>query len=535
MKSQIEKISPTHAKITINAESDELKPAIEKVYKEISEQISIPGFRKGKVSPQIIKQRVGGGYILENAINESLNDFYQQALQEHDVMPLSQPDVEVSKMPNPDTFKGDLEVQLELDIRPDVELPDYKNLEIEVDEAKADEKDVEAELTTLRERFGTLKSVDRPAKDGDFVSIDMVAKVDDKEVDSAKNISYQIGSEEMLEGIDEALDGLSAEEDATFNTKLAGGEHAGEEATVKVEVNSVKERELPELDDEFAQMASEFDTVDELKKDLEKQVADRKVNEQQLQAHDRVLDTLIEKAEIPVPEKLIDEEVKRHFEQSGEKLSDKEHEKEVRENAEKSFRTQLLLDTIAEKEEIQVGQQELMDYIVASADQYGMDPNQFAQMLDSSGQVSQIVGEVGRRKALTTVVSTATVKDSAGKKVELPSLIADDKQADTDKSDDVAEEKTEDKESKKSESKSEDSAAKKEKKKKSKKAKADKSETERKDKPKKKTKKAKADKSNVDEAKKPKKTKKAKADKTKTEDAKKPKKAKDSQKKESGK
>ncbi|MFT4245028.1 MAG: trigger factor [Micrococcaceae bacterium] len=517
MKSQIEKISPTHAKITINAESDELKPAIDKVYKEISEQISIPGFRKGKVSPQIIKQRVGGGYILENAINESLNDFYQQAIQEHDVMPLSQPDVEVSKMPNPDTFKGDLEVVLELDIRPDIDLPDYKNLEVEVDEAKADKEDVEAELTTLRERFGTLKSVDRPAKDGDFVSIDMTAKVDGEEVDSAKNISYQIGSEEMLEGIDEALDGLSAEEDATFNTKLAGGEHAGEEATVKVEVNSVKERELPELDDEFAQMASEFDTVDELKEDLEKQVADRKVNEQQLQAHDRTLDILIEKAEIPVPEKLIDEEVKRHFEQSSESLSDKEHEKEVRENAEKSFRTQLLLDTIAEKEEIQVGQQELMDYIVASADQYGMDPNQFAQMLDSSGQVSQIVGEVGRRKALTTVVSTATVKDSAGKKVELPSLVADDKQADADKTDSAAEEKTEDKKSEEAETKSEVSAANKEKKK-SKKAKADKSEASEAKKPKK-TKKAKADKTKTEDAKKPKKTKKAKADKSEAKDS----------------
>lgn len=419
MKSTVENINPTRAKIEMVATPEELQPSLDAVYRQV-EQVAIPGFRKGKVPQEMLKKRVGAPYVLEQAVNDSLTGFYQEALEEHKIFPLSQPEVDVVDLPDPETMEGDLKFTLEMDIRPEIELPDYKDLEVEVDPIEATPEDIDDALKGLQTRFAELKKVDAPAAKDHHVSIDMVAKVDGEEVDNAKGINYQLGSGNMLEGMDEALEGLSADEDAVLNTKLAGGEHAGKDAEVKVKVNSVKERELPEADDDFAQMASEFDTIDELKDSLKEQVASEKEFQQKVQAHERTLDALLEKVDIPVPDGIVDEEVKRHFEASQEDTNDEAHMEEVRENAKKAFQSQLLLDHIAEKrkEGVEVGQQELIEYIMAQSQQYGMDPNQFAQMLDQSGQTNALVGEVGRKKALAKVVEGTTVKDADGNIVD---------------------------------------------------------------------------------------------------------------------
>ncbi|MGA7205325.1 MAG: trigger factor [Specibacter sp.] len=428
MKSAVENLTPTRVKLNVEVSFEELKPSIAEAYKTIATQVQVPGFRKGKVPNKLIDQRVGRGYVLETAINEGLNGWYQSAVVEAGINPLSRPEVEITEVPDPTATDGELKFHVEIDIRPEIELPDYEGIAVEVEALEASDADTDKALDELRGRFGTLKVEDRPAADGDFLTINIAAKIDGEEVDSASDLSYQIGAGNMLDGLDEAATGLSAGEEAIFDTKLAGGEHAGEEAQVTVKVTSVKVRELPEANDDFAQLASEFDTIAELREDLAKQAAESKTVEQGVEARDKVLDKLVELVEVPVPESVVTEQLEQHFRPENshgtEEHDTEEHRAEVKENTERAFRNEVILDAIADKEEVSVSQAELIDYIVSSASQYGMDPNQFAQMLDSSGQVNMIVGEVRRRKALAAVLAKATVKDTKGADVDLTDFVS---------------------------------------------------------------------------------------------------------------
>lgn len=427
MKSAVENLTPTRVKLNVEVPFEELKPSIAEAYKTVASQIQVPGFRKGKVPSKLIDQRVGRGYVLETAINEGLNGWYQAAVQETGIRPLSRPEVEITEVPDPSATDGELKFHAEVDIRPEIELPDYSGIKVEVAAAESSDADVDTALDELRGRFGTLKSVDRPAADKDFLTIDITASIDGAEVDSASGLSYQVGAGTMLEGLDEAVTGLSAGEDAIFDTTLVGGDHAGESAQVKVVVKSVKERELPVADDDFAQLASEFDTLAELREDLAKQASESKVVEQGVEARDKVLDKLVELIEVPVPDSVVDEQVEQHFNAEnahGEGEHDtEEHRAEVRANTARSFQNEVILDAIAEKEEVNVSQNELIDYIVTTASQYGMDPNQFAQIIDQSGQVPMMVSEVRRRKALAVVLGQAEVTDSEGNKVDLSDFV----------------------------------------------------------------------------------------------------------------
>ncbi len=417
MKSAVETLNPTRVKLTVEVPFDELKPSMDAAYKTIANQVTVPGFRKGKVPPRIIDQRFGRGVVIEEAVNEALPRFYARAVEESEVRPLGQPEVDVTEVPDP-AAGGDLKFTAEVDVRPDIALPSLDGLEVTVDDAVVSTQDVDERVENLRARFGTLVSIDRPAEVGDFVSIDIRAVIDDEEIDSVAGVSYEIGSGSMLDGMDEVLPGLSAGESTTFEAPLAGGDRAGDPAEVTVTVQSVKVRDLPELNDDFAQLASEFDTLEELRADLRYQAADGRRVEQVLQARERLLDHLLESVEIPVPDGMVSEEVRRHLESEG-RLEDDEHRAEVEEETRKGFRAQLLLDAIAEAEKVSVGQQELIEYLVVSAQQYGMDPNDFAQAVDKSGQVPSMVGEVARRKALAAVLGRAQVKDASGNPVDV--------------------------------------------------------------------------------------------------------------------
>ncbi|VXB44550.1 Trigger factor [Arthrobacter sp. 9AX] len=427
MKSAVENLTPTRVKLNVEVPFEELKPSIDSAYKTVASQIQVPGFRKGKVPAKLIDQRVGRGYVLETAINEGLNGWYQAAVQESGIRPLSRPEVEITEVPDPSATDGGLKFAAEVDVRPEIELPDYSGIQVEVAAAESSDEDVDKALDELRGRFGTLKPADRPAGDGDFLTIDITASIDGEEVDSAAGLSYQVGAGTMLEGLDEAVTGLSADEDAIFDTTLVGGDHAGEAAQVKVVVKAVKERELPEANDDFAQLASEFDTLAELREDLAKQAADSKVVEQGVEARDKVLDKLVELVEVPVPDSVVEEQLDAHFKEGnghGDGEHDtEEHREEVRANTARAFQNEIILDAIAEKEEVNVSQNELIDYIVTTAGQYGMDPNQFAQIIDQSGQVPMMVSEVRRRKALAVVLGQATVTDSEGNAVDLSDFV----------------------------------------------------------------------------------------------------------------
>ena len=431
MKTAVEKLNPTLAKIEVEVPFAEFKPYLDRTYKNLSGQISVPGFRKGKLPKQLIEQRAGFDYIVEASLNDALNDYYAQALGENELSPLAQPELDVQSQPSTENREADVKLTITVTVRPEIELPNYEGLEVEVDEVEVTAEDEVQALDALRERFGTLKTVERPAADKDFVTIDIAAEIDGEQVDAANDLSYQIGSGTMLDGIDEALTGLSAGEDATFETKLSGGEHAGEQAVIKVKLSAVKERELPEADDEFAQLASEFDTIEELKEDIKKQVAEAKVAEQGTQARDKVLAKLVELVEIPVPEKVIEDQLEQHFNNPNAEAGHdtEEHRAEVRANTETAFKNEMVLDAVADKEEVTVDQAEMINYIITMSSQYGMDPNQFAQMLDGSGQAGALVGEVRRSKALAAVLKTAVVKDTKGNVVDLSKYLGEGEEA----------------------------------------------------------------------------------------------------------
>ncbi|MGO4594017.1 trigger factor [Leifsonia sp. 2TAF2] len=423
MKTTVEKLSPTRTKLTISVTPEELKPSINHAYEHIAEQVTIPGFRKGKVPPPIIDQRVGKAAVLEHAVNEGLDGFYRQAIEDNDVRPLGRPEADITEWPNEKDFSGDLLLTIEVDTRPEVKLPEFDDITITVDAAEVDVDDVEEELDRLRSRFGTLVTVDRPAKTGDFAQIDLVAVIGGEEVDTAANISYEIGSGELIEGIDEALDTLTAGETTTFEAPLMGGDHEGENAQITVTLNAVKERELPEADDDFAQIASEFDTIGELRQSLRSQVERAKVFGQGTAARDQLVDKLLELVEIPVPEQLVEDEVHRHLEQEN-RLEDDVHRAEVTESSEKTFRTQILLDEVAQENDVKVSQDELTQYLIQGAGQYGMDPNEFVKILSENGQIPSMVGEVARNKALAIILGKVKVVDSNGKPVDLAEFTA---------------------------------------------------------------------------------------------------------------
>ena len=413
-----ESLGPTRVRLSITVTPEELKPSLDHAYQHIAEQIQIPGFRKGKVPPPIIDQRVGRGEVLNHAVSEGLDRFFQLAVAEEKVRTLGRPEADVTQWPSDKDFSGDLVVTVEVDVRPDFEMPKFEKYTLEVEPVMVTQGDVDDELDALRSRFGNLVTVDRPAKTGDFVQIDLIAKIGDSTIDSASSISYEMGSGQLIDGIDDALDTLTAGETTTFESKLLGGDREGEMALIEVTVLSVKERELPEADDDFAQIASQFDTIKELREDLKKQAQRKGMFGQAQEARDKLVEKLLAEVTMPLPQGVVDVEVNRHLEQEG-RLEDDKHRAEVVESTGKSLRTQLLLDALVEKLEVQVSQDELTQYLMQSASQYQMEPTEFIQSLDQNGQIPSMVGEVARSKSLSVALAQVTVKDTKGKKVDL--------------------------------------------------------------------------------------------------------------------
>ncbi len=429
MKSAVETLEPTKVRLTVEVTLDELKPSIDHAYRHIAGQITVPGFRKGKVPPRIIDQRVGRAAVMEHAVNEGLSGFYADAVRDNDLRPLAPPEVDVTAvpgLPGDDEEASDaLRFTAEVVVRPVLDLPDLSTWTVEVDGTEVTDEDVATRLDALRERFGTLVGVDRPAADGDFVALDLVAKIDDEPVDQVSGVSYRIGSGTMLDGMDEALTGLSAGETTTFETALAGGEHAGEKAQVTLTATAVKERQLPEADDEFAELASEFDTIDELRDDLRTQAGAGKGAEQASQARDRLLDRLLADVDIPVPTGLVEAEVAEHLSGEG-REDDDEHRAEVTEEATTTLRRQILLDTLAEKLQVKVSQDELLQYFFSMSQQYGMDPSTFIQTMSERGQVSAVAAEVARGKSLAVALRDVKVVGPDGDTVDLSTYIGTD-------------------------------------------------------------------------------------------------------------
>ena len=418
MKSAVETISPTRVRISIDVDFNDLEPHVKRAYQSISERIVIPGFRKGKVPRAMIDQRVGRGAVLDEAINNALPDFYTQAARENDVLVVGRPSVDIKELKDNELVKFEVEV----DIRPEIKLPDFSKIEINVDDVAVSDKDVEEQVEALRIRFGTLTTVEKDAASGDFVSIDLVARVDGKDVEggSANGISYEVGSNRMIDGLDAALDGMKVNETKKFNAPLVGMKE-GEEGEVEVTLKAVKKRELPELNDEFAKLASEFETLKELEADVRERLKRLKAMEQGAQARDNLLKHLLDSVEIPVPENLVKDEVHDHLEKEN-RLEDETHRAEVTEEITRSVRGDFLLDAIVKAEEVQVSEAELTEYLIRTAARYQMTPDQFAQQITQAGQVATLMAEVARTKGLAIVLERVKVKDASGNAVDLSAL-----------------------------------------------------------------------------------------------------------------
>ncbi|MFE3546337.1 trigger factor [Nocardia sp. NPDC059177] len=439
MKSTVEQLSPTRVRINVEVPFEELKPDFDKAYKALAQQVKIPGFRPGKAPAKLIETRVGRGAVLEQVVNDALPGRYAEAVQTSEVKVIGQPEIEITKIED----GQELAFTAEVDVRPEITLPDYSGIEVTVDAYTIEDADIEQQLTSLRQRFGTLTGVERAVQDGDFVSIDLSATVDGEDVPEAATtgLSHEVGSGQLIEGLDEAVTGLQAGESKEFTSTLVAGDHAGKEAVITVTVQSVKERELPEADDEFAQLASEFDTIDELQEDLKGRVERVKKVEQAGQIRDKVLDTLLETVEVPLPEAVVKAEVDavlhdavHGFDHDEAKLAEaleaqgssrEEFDKDTQEAAEKSVKTQLLLDAIAEAENTQVGQQELTERILFQAQRYGMSPEQFIQQVQQAGQLGAVFADVRRGKALAGVVGQVKVTDSEGNTVDTTEMFGD--------------------------------------------------------------------------------------------------------------
>lgn len=426
MKISVRNLEPTKVKLTVTVEPEELNPYLDAARKEIAKQVNVPGFRKGHVPGKIIDQRIGFAAVAGEAVNDAVPELYSKALDEKKIRPMAQPEFDVQDVPQSANDETKLKFTATVERRPDIELPEIDGLEIAISKPEVKDEDVDKRLETLRQRFGTLVGVDRPAAKGDFANIDLTAEIDGETVDSQEGVSYELGSNTMLDGLDEALDGLSAGEETTFEGTLEAGEHEGQKATVKVKVNSVKAEELPELNDEFASEASEFDTLDELKADIRKAVAQDAEGRQATEARDAFIAKLQEGLEIPVPKgvkaNMVEEQLKG-MTPDPEKAT-KEQKAQAEETVEKDLRDQMMLDALAEKLDVQVSQSDVFNFLASIAQQYGMDPNNFIQAIIKNGQLGSAVQEVGRSKGL--LAGMRAVKFTAdGEVVDLSAFLGE--------------------------------------------------------------------------------------------------------------
>ncbi|HET7173818.1 MAG TPA: trigger factor [Nocardioidaceae bacterium] len=439
MKSAVESLNPTRVKLTVEVPFEELRPSLDAAYKKISKQINVPGFRRGKVPVPVIDQRVGRQYVVGEAVNEALPGLYAKALQDNNITPLSQPELQLDEVAD----GRDLSFTAELDVKPAITLPAYAGLEAEVDEVSVTDADVDEQLQGLRERFGTLTAVERPAADGDFVTIDLAATKDGTPIEEARatGTSYRIGRRTMLEGLDEALVGLSAGEERTFSSTLVGGEYKDQPVDVTVKVSGVKEQVLPEVDDEFAQLASEFDTVAELRDDLRDKLAREARLEQSAAAREALLQQLLGLVDVPLPDSAVAAEVQGRRDQLAEQLSamgltradyleaegqtDEEYEAALDKRVRESMAAQFVLDEIADAESVGVDQRELTEHMVRQAQLSGVSPQEYANHMVEHNHLPQLVGEVRRSKALEQVLRSAVVRDLSGNVLELERLQPD--------------------------------------------------------------------------------------------------------------
>ena len=417
MKSTVENLSETRVKLNVEIPFEDVQDSVKAAYKRIGSQVNIPGFRRGKVPARIIDQRFGRGVVLEEVVNAEVPKAYDEAVKKNELRPLGQPEVEVTQIEDGELIAFTAEV----DVTPKFDLPDYEGLEVEVSDSVVSDEDVDEQIEQLRKRFATTTPVERAAATGDLVLVDVKGELDGEELEdfAGSALTFEVGAEGVIDGFTEAVEGKSEGDTVTFDHVPDEGPYEGQTITVTVDVKGVRDRTLPEADDEFAMLASEFDTIDELREDIKVKLQSNRLVEQGYEAREKVAEKLVELVDFPLPEKFLQAQVDDHFSDGH---GDDEHRAEVEDNTRTSLKTQLILDRIAEAEGLTVDQGELIQWLVQQAPRYGMSADQFANALAEAGQVGTAMADVRRSKALALVMQKAAVKDASGNPVDLSEL-----------------------------------------------------------------------------------------------------------------
>ncbi|MCB0915348.1 MAG: trigger factor, partial [Actinobacteria bacterium] len=421
MKSTLESLSPTRVRIVVELPPEDLQPALDNAFRKIASQVNVPGFRRGKVPARIIEQRFGRSVVLQEALEEAVPAAYEKAIAEHQVAALGQPNIVIDQDLAELGDDDSIEFAAEVDIRPELELPDFSELAIEVADNEVTDESIDEQLDELRGRFATVTPVEREVADGDLVVVDVVGELDGEELDeyTSAGMTFEVGTGKMIAGFDDAIVGAAEGDTVEFTHTPEEGDHAGREISLKVAVKGVRERELPEADDDFAQLASEFDTIAELRDDLRTRLARVKLVEQGIEARDKINEYLLENTEIPVPEGVLEQMVEQHFSDGH---GDDAHREEFVEQTREGLRSQFLLDTLADQLEVEVAQDDVTQWIVQQAPRYQMTPDQFVQALVQADQLSNALGDVRRAKALSVVLEKAVITDASGRPVDLTAL-----------------------------------------------------------------------------------------------------------------
>jgi trigger factor len=418
VKSDVETLSPTRVKLTIEVPFDELKPSLDAAYGRIAQNVNIPGFRKGKVPARIIEQRFGRGAVLEEAVEDAVLKAYEQAVRESEITPLARPDINVTGLED----GAALAFTAEVDIRPEFDLPDFSTITVTLPSAEPSIDDIAQQVEALRMRFATLSEVDRPAVAGDVLLVDIAGATEDGdpvEDLTGKALSYELGTDGMLPGFDDAVGGASKGDIVVLDFTPQNGDWSGINLKASITVAGVRERVLPALDDSFAQLASEFDTVAELQDDIRTQLRRMRQQEQVNVARNSVLESFAA-IEIPLPEALINAQVAAHFEDGHE--GEENHRGEVEAGARLEMTSQFILDKVAEQEGLSVDDVDLQGWFRDSAHRYGMTPDQLAHAIVEANQLPFAYLEIRRTKALSVVLNQVSIVDSEGAGVNLSEI-----------------------------------------------------------------------------------------------------------------
>jgi trigger factor len=440
--STIERLSETSAKLTFTVPFAELKPHIDKAYKDIAGKVSIAGFRKGKVPRALIDQRYGRGAVLQEAIDAVLPGAYEAAIAEQQITPLGPPEIDVTKLEDDDK----VEFTALVDVRPDFDLPDFTTIKIDVTDADVTDEQVNERVELLRQRFATYSDVDRAAKKGDYVIFDLSAAQDGKELEDsqAHGMTYQVGTGGLIDGLDDAVKGLNAGESKTFSSQLVGGVHKDEPADITITVSKVQKQELPEVDAEFAGLVSEYDTAEEMIAGLRDSLERMARLEQASQARDKALDAVIDAADFPLPESMVAGEVEARKEQITDQLSrmgmsiedylergeettkdPEEFWADMAKHSERAIRAQIILDKIAEERAIPVSQEDLTQLLLQKAEENGSTPDEEAKHMVEHNHMAEWLGDIRRGKAVGLIVNSAKVVDASGRQINVAGLRSD--------------------------------------------------------------------------------------------------------------